>query len=236
MRNKAIEVIGVTKVYRNGVVALNNVTFDCDPGEKVLIVGPNGSGKSTLLKILAGVIRPSRGHVTVLGYVPYERRKEFLRSLGVFFSSKPFLIPDIPVIESLRLVSAIYDIPWKEALVRIERSMKILNLDRDLLRRTPRTMSLGQRMKFEIIASLLHEPAIVLLDEPFTGLDPDSRRSLIEYLRGLDATVVIASHIVDDILRAFTRVIALERGRIVYDGNAEEYSGLSSGKAGVSTV
>ncbi len=169
-----IEVVNVTKVYRSGVVALRNVTFSCSFGEKVLIAGPNGSGKSTLLKILAGIIRPSRGRVTVLNHVPYQRKKEFLRSIGVFFSTKPFLIPDIPVVESLRLVAAVYEVPWKTALKRIENLMRVLRVDEHLLRRPPRTLSLGQRTKFEIIASLLHKPKLVLLDEPFTGLDPDS--------------------------------------------------------------
>ena len=220
----SIEAINVSKTYSNGVTALNNITFVCNHNEKVLVLGPNGSGKSTLLKILAGIVKPTKGYVKVLGFVPYKREKEFLKSIGVFLSSKPFLIPDIPVIESLRLVSVIYGISWKESLKRIEKLMRILNLDQDLLRRSPRTMSLGQRMKFEIIASLLHEPMVVLLDEPFIGLDPDSRKALAEYLHGLDATVVVASHIINDVWEEFTRVIVLDHGRVVYDGDAKALS------------
>lgn len=220
----------VARRRRRTVVAVEDLTFGVAPGEVLGFLGPNGSGKTTTLKCLAGLLTPTSGSVDVLGYTPAERRPEFLRRLGFVMGQRWQLNVDIPVAESFELHRVIYDLDRAEFERTRNELVDLLDLG-DIVRQVARKLSLGQRMRCEFAASLLHRPSVVLLDEPTLGLDFEAqaqiRRFVAAYVELTGAAVLLTSHYLADIEALATRVMTISRGRITFTGTLEELQGMS---------
>ncbi len=207
------------------VVAVEGVNLSILPGESVAYVGPNGAGKSTTVKLLTGILVPTSGRVTVNGLTPFENRVENARRIGVVFGQRTQLWWDIPVGESFRLLGDIYELPDETYRASFGELIDVLDLE-PLLRVPARQLSLGQRMRCDLAASLLHRPPILYLDEPTIGLDVSVKarfREFIRYMhreRGL--TVMLTSHDLGDIEELCDRMVMIDNGRIVYDGALSE--------------
>ena len=206
-------------------VAVNDVRFTIEPGELVGFLGPNGAGKTTTLKMLAGLLYPTGGSAKVLGYVPWERDDGYRRQFALLLGQKNQLWWDLPARESLELNAKIYGIP-ADVLERTVAEMTELLAVRDKLNVAVRELSLGERMKMELIASLLHRPKILFLDEPTIGLDVVSQKTVREFLREHNAkektTILLTSHYMTDIQELCKRVIIIDRGAISFDGQLSD--------------
>jgi len=204
------------------VHAVQAVSFEVQPGEIVGFLGANGAGKTTTLKMLTGLIRPSAGHATVAGQVPFERKRAFLESITLVMGQKQQLLWDLPALDSLKVNAAVYEIAPREASRRIGELAEMLDVQGQLTQPV-RKLSLGERMKCELLAALLHRPKILLLDEPTLGLDVNAqdamRRFLREYNQRRGATVLLTSHYMADILALCPRVLLIHEGKLVYDGS-----------------
>ncbi|WP_456414371.1 ABC transporter ATP-binding protein [Oceanithermus profundus] len=210
----------VRRRYRR-IEAVRGVSFEIAPGEVVGFLGPNGAGKTTTLKMLTGLVQPTSGRARVLGRDPYRREAALLRSLTLVMGNKQQLIWDLPVLDSLRVNAAVYEIPWAEAERRTAELAEMLGVA-DVLRQPVRKLSLGERMKAELLASLLHRPRVLFLDEPTLGLDVNAqlavRRFLKAYRERYGATLLLTSHYMADIEALAERVIVIHEGRLLYDG------------------
>ena len=206
------------------VVAVDRVSFAVEPGEIVGFLGPNGAGKTTTLKMLTGLIHPSAGSVQVAGWVPARRQPRFLEQITLVMGNKQQLIWDLPPLDSFRVNAAVYGIDDSEAKRRIHELADMLELGEELSRPV-RKLSLGQRMKAELLAALLHRPAVLFLDEPTLGLDVNAqarvRDFLADYNRRYGATVLLTSHYMGDITALCPRVLLIHQGRLFYDGSLE---------------
>jgi ABC-2 type transport system ATP-binding protein len=204
------------------VRAVDTISFELTPGEVVGFLGPNGAGKTTTLKMLSGLLYPTSGEVTVLGHVPSKRDKALLRQITLVMGQRNQLVWDIPAIDSFELNRAIYRIPVPDYQRMLKELTELLDLA-PLLRKPVRNLSLGERMKCEIAAALLHQPKVVFLDEPTIGLDVTMQRrirSFIEdYNRRFEATVLLTSHYMADVEALCKRVIVIHHGRLLYDGD-----------------
>jgi ABC-2 type transport system ATP-binding protein len=207
------------------VRAANNITFSVNEGELVGFLGPNGAGKTTTLKMLAGLLYPTSGAASVLGYVPWERHDGYRRQFALLLGHKNQLWWDLPARESLELNSKIYGIPADLYLRRIEEMTELLAV-KDKLAVVVRELSLGERMKMELIAALLHQPRVLFLDEPTLGLDVVSQKTVREFLRHYNAasktTILLTSHYMADIQELCQRVIIIDKGTIFFDGKLTE--------------
>ncbi len=205
--------------------AVKDVNFSVAPGELVGFLGPNGAGKTTTLKMLAGLLYPTSGSAHVLGYVPWERNDGYRRQFALLLGQKNQLWWDLPARESLELNAKIYGIP-RPAFERIVDEMTELLVVRDKLNVMVRELSLGERMKMELIASLLHQPKVLFLDEPTIGLDVISQKTVREFLREYNArektTILLTSHYMADIQELCKRVIIIDHGTISFDGSLSE--------------
>jgi ABC-2 type transport system ATP-binding protein len=206
-------------------VAVNGVSFKIEPGELVGFLGPNGAGKTTTLKMLAGLLYPTSGAAKVLGYTPWERADGYRRQFALLLGQKNQLWWDLPARESLELNAKIYGIP-KDRFERTIAEMSEMLAVRDKLNVSVRELSLGERMKMELIASLLHEPKILFLDEPTIGLDVTSQKTVRDFIRRHNAerqtTIVLTSHYMADIQALCERVIIIDHGKIFFDGKLGE--------------
>jgi ABC-2 type transport system ATP-binding protein len=207
------------------VRAVDGISFDIEPGEMVGFVGPNGAGKTTTLKILSGLIYPTQGTARVLGFVPQERRNAYRRQFALLMGQKNQLWWDLPAVESFRLHKEIYAIEDRQ-FDRVQGELtELLNVT-DLLNQPVRELSLGERMKMELIAALLHSPSILFLDEPTIGLDVVAqagiRRCLREYNREKKVTILLTSHYMQDIEALCDRVMIINHGRLIHDGPLAE--------------
>ena len=208
------------------IPAVDTISFDLSPGEVVGFLGPNGAGKTTTLKMLSGLLYPTSGDATILGYVPWKRDKAFLRQITLVMGQRNQLVWDIPAIDSFELNRAIYRIPTADYRERLRELTELLDLD-PLLRKPVRNLSLGERMKCEIAASLLHRPAVIFLDEPTIGLDVTMQRRIRTFIKGyaqrFEATVLLTSHYMADVEALCKRVVVIHHGRLLFDG---QLSGL----------
>jgi ABC-2 type transport system ATP-binding protein len=206
-------------------VAVKEVSFTIEEGELVGFLGPNGAGKTTTLKMLAGLLYPTRGMAQVLGYVPWERRDGYRRQFALLLGQKNQLWWDLPARESLELNARIYGIP-RDSFERTVGEMTELLAVKDKLNVMVRELSLGERMKLELIASLLHQPRVLFLDEPTIGLDVVSQKTVREFLRHHNntrkTTILLTSHYMADIHELCQRVIIIDRGTIFFDGRLSE--------------
>ncbi len=203
------------------VRAVDRISFEIRPGEVVGFLGPNGAGKTTTLKMLSGLLYPSSGEATVLGHVPSRRERDFLRQITLVMGNRNQLQWDLPALDSFELNRAIYRIP-REDFTRLRDELVALLEIGDLVRKPVRQLSLGERMKVEIVGSLLHRPRVLFLDEPTIGLDVTMQkriRSFIaEYNRRYEATVLLTSHYMADVEALCRRVIVIHHGEILFDG------------------
>jgi viologen exporter family transport system ATP-binding protein len=240
-----IEVSGLTKTFRTykkqpglagavqglfhrkyeQTVAVKDVSFTVETGELVGFLGPNGAGKTTTLKMLSGLLYPTNGSARVLGYVPWERDDGYRRQFALLLGQKNQLWWDLPARESLELNAKIYGIPtasFERTVAEMSERLAI----KDKLNVMVRELSLGERMKMELIASLLHQPKVLFLDEPTIGLDVISQKTVREFLREYNArqetTILLTSHYMADIQELCRRVIIIDRGTIFFDGRLNE--------------
>lgn len=206
--------------------ALDSTTLKIERGQIIGLVGANGAGKTTLLKLLSGLVHPSSGDAKVLGYRPWERKDEFLRRMSILLGQKNQLWWDIAPLDSFMLLSEIYDLDRIRAKKRVQELAEILDCT-PVLQTQLRRLSLGERMKMELIGALIHEPEILFLDEPTIGLDivaqTSIRRFLAEYVRMKKPTVILTSHYMDDISKLADQLYLISRGRIVYTGTIEGF-------------
>ena len=204
------------------VAAVDGISFDLSPGEIVGFLGPNGAGKTTTLKMLSGLLHPTAGEVTVLGHVPWKRERSFLRQITLVMGQRNQLVWDIPALHSFELNRVIYRIPAEDYRRMLDELTELLELG-PLLRKPVRNLSLGERMKCEIAAALLHRPSVVFLDEPTIGLDVTMQRRIrafiTEYNRRFGATVLLTSHYMADVEALCRRVVIIHRGRLLFDGD-----------------
>jgi ABC-2 type transport system ATP-binding protein len=211
----------VNRKYRM-IEAVKNVSFAIEPGEVVGFLGPNGAGKTTTLKMLTGLIHPTAGHVRVLGQVPFKRKSDLLRQVTLVMGQKQQMIWDLPPMESLRVNSAVYGIPEGEAKRRIDELADMLSIG-DELTRPVRKLSLGERMKCELMAALLHYPKVLFLDEPTLGLDVNAQTAVRDFLRDYNrkqgASILLTSHYMADITALCDRVVMIHKGTLMYDGS-----------------
>jgi ABC-2 type transport system ATP-binding protein len=211
------------RTYKN-VDAVKDLSFAVEPGERVGFLGPNGAGKTTTLKMLSGLLHPTSGETRVLGHVPARREPEFLERITLVMGQKQQLLWDLPPSETFLLNRAVYGIEQREFEATLAELSRLLELG-DLVKKPTRQLSLGERMKCELAAALLHKPAVLFLDEPTIGLDVAMQLSVREFIRRYNettgATVILTSHYMDDVVALCPRVIVIDRGALVYDGELD---------------
>jgi ABC-2 type transport system ATP-binding protein len=209
--------------YRQ-IAAVKEISLAIAPGEMVGFLGPNGAGKTTTLKMLTGLIHPSSGRISVAGHIPFRRDRAFLQKITLVMGQKQQLIWDLPALDSLRMNAAVYDIPDKVFKQRLGELTEMLSLQ-DKLTQPMRKLSLGERMKAELLAALLHQPQVLFLDEPTLGLDVNAQANVREFLREYNdrykATILLTSHYMADITALCKRVLLIHQGGLIYDGSLE---------------
>jgi ABC-2 type transport system ATP-binding protein len=237
-----IEVTGLTKEYRvqqrqagawaslrsvfrrqfTIARAVDGLSFSIGPGERVGFLGPNGAGKTTTLKVLSGLLHPTAGTVRVAGHDPRRREVAFLRQITLVMGQKQQLLWDLPPADTFAMNRAIYDLPKAQYEETLAELTSLLDLG-TLAQRPTRQLSLGERMKCELVAALLHRPKVLFLDEPTIGLDVSMQATLRDFIRRynerFDATVILTSHYMDDVTALCPRVIVIDQGRLTYDGD-----------------
>ncbi|WP_436791753.1 ABC transporter ATP-binding protein [Yinghuangia sp. YIM S10712] len=217
--------VGRVRRTSHAVAAVDGVDLTIRHGETVGYIGPNGAGKSTTLKMMTGVLAPSGGHLSVCGLEPVPRRKQLARRIGVVFGQRSQLWWDLPLRESFRLLRHVYAVPERDHTGRLDTCRTLLDLD-PFLDTPVRQLSLGQRMRGEITAALLHGPEVLFLDEPTIGLDVVSKHALRAFLADLrdggDVTIVLTTHDLADIERLCPRLVVVDHGHIVHDGTLAE--------------
>lgn len=203
------------------IEAIKDISFDIEEGSIVGYIGQNGAGKSTTIKILSGILIPDSGEVTVNGLIPWKDRKEYVSSIGVVFGQRSQLWWDIPAEDTFDLLKDIYKIDEQKFKKNKEYLIKLLNIE-DIIRIPVRQLSLGQRMRCEIAASLLHEPKILFLDEPTIGLDAISKQIVRDFIKKINkeqkVTVILTTHDMSDIEALAKRIIMIGNGQVIYDG------------------
>jgi len=206
------------------VKAVDGISFDIGRGERVGFLGPNGAGKTTTLKVLSGLLYPSSGEVRVDGHVPQRREEAFLKKIMLVMGQKQQLLWDLPPSETFALNRAIYEVPEPEYRRRLAELTELLELQ-DLVNKPTRTLSLGERMKCELAAALIHGPKVLFLDEPTIGLDVSMQAAIRGFIRRYNeqtgATLLLTSHYMDDVAALCPRVIVIDKGTLSYDGRLD---------------
>ncbi|MCL2628569.1 MAG: ATP-binding cassette domain-containing protein [Oscillospiraceae bacterium] len=207
------------------VQALDNVSFTINEGEMVGYIGPNGAGKSTTIKVMCGILTPDSGECKINGRTPWKERKSHVRDIGVVFGQRSQLWWDVPVIDSFELIRDIYKVNSNEYQKTLDTLTELLDLG-EIIKTPTRSLSLGQRMRCEIVASLLHNPKILFLDEPTIGLDAVSKIAVRQFIKNLNAemktTVILTTHDMQDIEALTERILLIGKGRILLDGSLTE--------------
>lgn len=207
-------------------LAVNNISFNVGKGELVGYIGPNGAGKSTTIKMLAGILHPTSGSIRVNNIIPYLNRRENARGIGVVFGQRSQLYWNLPMEETFQLYKKIYKINHVDYKRNVEFFIELLELS-EFLRTPVRQLSLGQRMRGELVNSLLHDPDILYLDEPTIGLDIIVKRKIRDFIKTLNkekrTTVILTTHDMDDIEQICNRLITIDKGHIVYDGDIDSF-------------
>jgi len=205
-------------------VAVSGINMSLEAGELVGYIGPNGAGKSTTIKMLTGILVPTSGSIEVAGIVPYERRKENARNIGVVFGQRSQLYWDLPLVESFELLRAIYSIPHDRYRKNLDHFIELLEMG-EFLRTPVRQLSLGQRMRGDFAAAMLHDPKIVYLDEPTIGLDVVAKEAIRDFIRRINeergTTIILTTHDLADVERLCRRIVLIDRGTLIYDGGVE---------------
>src|SRR5215467_6235522 len=207
------------------VKAVEDLSFQIAEGERVGFLGPNGAGKTTTLKVLAGLLHPTSGEVRVGTYVPYTRDPRFLKLITLVMGQKQQLLWDLPPSDTYAMNRAIYDIPRAQADETVRTLTELLEIG-DLIGKPTRQLSLGERMKCELVAALLHRPRVLFLDEPTIGLDVSMQAKMREFIRDYNqrygAAVLLTSHYMDDVTALCPRVVVIDHGHLIYDGDLRE--------------
>lgn len=223
---KASLVSLVKRKYKN-VEAVKGVSFTLKPGEIVGFLGPNGAGKTTTLKMLAGLLHPTGGDARVLGHVPWHREKDYLRNISLVMGNRNQLMWDIPAMDSFLVNQAVYQIPQQQFRETLDELIDLLDLS-ELLKKQVRGLSLGERMKCELAAALLHRPSVLFLDEPTLGVDVTMqgriRQFVAQHNQRHGSTVLLTSHYMADVTALCKRVIVIHHGRLLYDGDLSALS------------
>lgn len=205
--------------------AVDNIEFKINSGEIVGFIGPNGAGKSTTIKILSGILYPDSGSIEIDGYIPYKQRKKFVANIGVVFGQKSQLSWDLPLIDSFELLKHIYKIPEEKYKNNLNKFIHLLDME-NFINQPVRQLSLGQRMKGDITAALLHSPKIVFFDEPTIGLDIVAKEKIREFIKYLNTsegiTMIFTTHDMQDIEKVCNRLIIIDEGKKLYDGTVED--------------
>ncbi|GFZ31317.1 ABC transporter ATP-binding protein [Clostridium zeae] len=207
------------------VNALEDISFNISEGEMVAYIGPNGAGKSTTIKIMSGILNPDSGSCVINGKVPWKNRIEYVKDIGVVFGQRSQLWWDVPVVDSFELLKDIYKIPYGEYKSNKDMLTELLDLE-DIIKTPTRQLSLGQRMRCEIAASLLHSPKILFLDEPTIGLDAVSKIAVRDFIKEINkekkTTVILTTHDTQDIEALTKRMILIGKGRVLLDGKLQD--------------
>ncbi|MFH0891682.1 MAG: ATP-binding cassette domain-containing protein [Candidatus Falkowbacteria bacterium] len=205
--------------------AVRGISFKIEEGELVGFLGPNGAGKTTTLKMLSGILHPTAGEISVLGFTPWDRKKDYQRQFSLVMGQKNQLWWDLPPLESFLLNKAIYEVDDDSFKKTLDELTELLDV-KDILNVPVRKLSLGQRMKCELIAALLHAPKVLFLDEPTIGLDVVAQKNIRDFIKKYNrtsrTTIVLTSHYMEDIKELCRRVIIIDQGRIIYDGNLDD--------------
>lgn len=205
-------------------VAVEGVSMSLDAGELVGYIGPNGAGKSTTIKMLTGILVPTSGRIEVAGLVPHQKRKENARNIGVVFGQRSQLYWDLPLVESFELLRAIYGVPRDRYRANLDHFTSILDMA-DFLSTPVRQLSLGQRMRGDFAAAMLHDPHVVFLDEPTIGLDVVAKEAIRNFIaqvnRERGTTVILTTHDLADVERLCRRIVLIDKGTLIYDGEIE---------------
>ncbi|MCL4359877.1 ATP-binding cassette domain-containing protein [Patescibacteria group bacterium] len=207
------------------VQAVNDISFTIGEGELVGFIGPNGAGKTTTLKCLSGLLYPTSGAVRVLGYTPYERKNAYLRQIALVMGQKNQLWWDLPALETFLLNKEIYEIPDDAYKKTLRELVELLDVE-PLLKVQVRKLSLGERMKMELIAALIHAPKVLFLDEPTIGLDVVMQKKMRDFIQSYNelhkSTILLTSHYMEDVRQLARRVIIIDHGKILYDGKLDQ--------------
>lgn len=206
-------------------IAVDDISFSIEEGDIIGFIGPNGAGKTTTIKMLSGIIHPSSGDILVIGFTPKKLQNAFKKQFAITMGQKSQLWWDIPALDSFQLLKEIYELSddtFKNILTELTELLDVTHI----LNTPLRNLSLGERMKMEIIGSLLHSPKVLFLDEPTIGLDVSSRRRIREFLKYINkekkTTIILTSHYLEDIEQLCNRIIAINKGKIIYDGPLKE--------------
>ena len=216
---------GVFRRKKKEVKAVQSISLEIEPGEIVGFLGPNGAGKTTTLKMLSGLLHPTGGQALVLGYEPHKREKDFLKQITLVTGQRNQLVWDIPAIDSFEVNQAVYEIDRDQFKRTVDEYIELLELE-ELVRKPVRQLSLGERMKVEIAAALLHRPKVLFLDEPTLGLDVPMQRRIRKFIADYNkqegATVLLTSHYMADVQALCKRVIVIHHGELLFDGQLSE--------------
>ncbi|MBU2052059.1 ABC transporter ATP-binding protein [Patescibacteria group bacterium] len=207
------------------VKAVDDISFTINEGELVGFIGPNGAGKTTTLKVLSGLLYPTAGQVSVLGYTPFDRKPQFQKQFSLVMGQKNQLWWDLPALDSFILNKEIYEVPQAQFDHTLEELVTMLDLTK-VIKVQVRKLSLGQRMKCELVAALLHQPKVLFLDEPTIGLDVVMQQKIREFIKSYNrkyqATIILTSHYMDDVKELCDRVVIIDKGKIFFDGKLSE--------------
>ena len=207
------------------ILAVDNISFEIAEGELIGFLGPNGAGKTTTLKMLTGILYPTSGSIDILGYWPFDKKQSFLKQIAFIAGQKNQLLWDLPAFDSFNLNKEIYEIENKQFNETLDKLTKLLDCQ-DLLSQPVKTLSLGQRMKMELIGALTHQPKILFLDEPTIGLDVVAQKTIrdfiVDYQKLYSATIILTSHYMEDIKALCKKVMIINKGKIIYNGQLDD--------------